>query len=178
MRIIAGKYKNYRFANYKGNNTRPTTDMVKESIFNVLEGILEFNGLYIADIFAGTGNIGLEFLSRGAASVISIEHHLPNIQYIQQIKNELDIKNWDIKKTDAMQFVSKNIQSFDIVFADPPYDYPLIHGFVDAIISSHWFNEKPCLFILEHVDRLKFENKALHLKKDYGNTSFSIFKSI
>ncbi len=177
MRIISGIYKNYRFANYKGNNTRPTTDMVKESIFNVLEGLVDIEGMQVVDIFAGTGNIGLEFLSRGAKSVVSIDNHLANIQFINNIKLELQIQNWEILKADALKFLTKNTQNFDIVFADPPYDYALIHNFVDTIITSDWFNKQSTIFILEHVDRLKFEYKALLLKKDYGNTSFSIFKS-
>ncbi|NQW43168.1 MAG: RsmD family RNA methyltransferase [Bacteroidetes bacterium] len=177
MRIIAGIYKNYRFPMYKGDNTRPTTDMVKESLFGILEGLIDFNQLKVVDIFAGTGNIGLEFISRNAENVLSIDSSFSNFKYISAVKKELKIKKWDILKLDAIKFIEQNTDTFDIIFADPPYDYPLIHNFVNSVLDSELFNKKTCYFILEHIDRLKFEHKCLFLKKDYGNTCFSIFKS-
>ncbi len=98
MRIIAGIYKNYRFPMYKGDNTRPTTDMVKESLFGILEGLIDFNQLKVVDIFAGTGNIGLEFISRNAENVLSIDSSFSNFKYISAVKKELKIKKWDILK--------------------------------------------------------------------------------
>lgn len=179
MRIIHGKYQGYKFPAYHGSNTRPTTDLVKESLFNTLSGYIELEGVTILDVFAGTGNIGLEFLSRGALSLQSVDHYDKNIRYMKAIQNELKIENWKIFKSDALKFVKNNTSEFDLIFADPPYDLPNLHEFVNVVLESEWFNlNENSLFVLEHADRLVFNNKNVILKKQYGNTSFTLFKPI
>lgn len=176
MRIVKGLFKGYQFKQFKGTHTRPTTDYCKESLFSFLENNLDFNQLNVLDLYSGTGNVSLEFLSRGAISLVSVDVNNLNIAYINNVKKELNIKHWDILKQDAIQFVLKNEKSYDLIFADPPYNDPNIFNLIQAIIKSSNFIQNNALFILEHESRLKFNNEYLFLNKEYGNTTFSFFK--
>jgi len=175
MRIIAGLYKGYQFKTYSGNNTRPTTDLAKESLFNSLHQLYPIEGSKVLDLFAGTGNIGLEFLSRGAESLISIDANFANIEFMQKIKKELGVKPWQITKWDALKFSKQLTIVPDIIFADPPYDFVQLHQLVDIITQAEWFINNNSLFILEHSDKLIFDSPYLFLKKQYGITCFSFF---
>jgi 16S rRNA (guanine966-N2)-methyltransferase len=176
MRIISGTLKSLKFPVYRGDNTRPTTDLAKQGIFNTLEQIVEFEGLEVIDLFAGTGNIGLEFLSRGAGRVDSVDHHSKNARYMQDINKSLKLEQWHIHKQDVVQFLKEQKLKADLLFADPPYDFPQIHDLVHLILGLEWFREREAILVLEHVDRLVFNQKELFLKKQYGDTSFSCFK--
>jgi 16S rRNA (guanine966-N2)-methyltransferase len=175
MRIIAGKYKGYQFKTYSGSNTRPTTDLAKESIFNTLQNITGIEGKKVLDLFAGTGNVGIEFLSRGASSLVSIDSNMANIRFMQEIEKQLDIKDWNILKTDALQYLKDSKDDFDIIFADPPYNYPQFHQLIGLVTNSTGFQSNNTMFILEHSDKLVFASTYLLNQKQYGNTCFSIF---
>lgn len=176
MRIIQGRLKGFRFPTYNGSNTRPTSDLVKESLFNILSAHIDVEGLSVCDLFAGTGNIGLEFVSRGAKSLISVDHFAANIQYMKKIKPLIDFDSWTIVKADVNHFISKIPKDVQLVFADPPYDLPNIHQLVNNILESDWFQSENAFFILEHNDRLIFNHKEVFLNKQYGITSFTFFK--
>lgn len=176
MRIVKGNFKGYQFKQFKGNHTRPTTDYCKESLFSFLENHLDFNQLNVLDLYSGTGNVSLEFLSRGANSLVSIDINSLNISYINNIKKELQIKQWDIIKQEAIQYISKNEHLFNLIFADPPYNDPNVFNLIQAIVQSDNFTQNNAIFILEHETRLKFNNEYLFLNKEYGNTTFSFFK--
>lgn len=178
MRIIAGTFKGFIFKTYHGDNTRPTTDLAKEGLFNTLDSIVDFKDLEVLDLFAGTGNIGLEFLSRGAAKVESVDHQVSNIRYMQDIRKSLNLEQWQIHRSDVMKFVTDKKAATNLVFADPPYDYPQIHDLVNTILGLEWFRSSGAILVLEHVDRLVFKQKEVFLKKQYGNTAFTCFKSV
>lgn len=175
MRIISGRYKGYKFKTYAGSNTRPTTDLAKESIFNSLQNITDFEGMSVVDLFAGTGNIGLEFLSRGASTLTSVDMNKANIRFMNSIQKELDLQNWNIVLSDALMFFKKTQGPINILFADPPYDYAHFHQLIADVTKSGLFLENGMVFILEHADKLVYDITYLHLKKQYGNTCFSIF---
>lgn len=151
--------------------------MAKEAIFSSLESIVDMEGLKVTDLFAGTGNIGLEFLSRGAAHVISVDKDDRNIRYMKDIREENHVPDWDIIKTDVLSFIKKGLPAADIIFADPPYDMPQVHDMVNMILSAPQFQSGDCLLVLEHVDRLVFNQKEVFLKKQYGNTCFTCFRA-
>lgn len=176
MRIIAGKYKGYQFRTYTGDNTRPTTDLAKESLFNSLGHIIATEGKKVLDLFAGTGNIGIEFLSRGALSLTSVDVNLANIRFMKSIEKELGIKDWHIVKSDALSYLTRPEAAHDIIFADPPYNYNQLHQLISLITNSAWFSQNDTLFILEHSDKLVFASPHLILQKQYGNTCFSFFR--
>lgn len=175
MRIIAGIYKGYQFKTYSGSNTRPTTDLAKESLFNALLNLYPIEDCKVLDLFAGTGNIGLEFLSRGAQSLVSIDANFANIEFMKKIKKELNITEWQITKWDALKYVKQIPTPPEIIFADPPYDFVQLHQLVDNITKAQWFEAHDSLFILEHSDKLIFDSPTLFLKKQYGSTCFSFF---
>lgn len=177
MRIIHGKYKGFQFPAFHGTNTRPTSDLVKESLFNILEAQIDLEGISVIDLFAGTGNIGLECLSRGAGQLISVDYMPNNIQYMNAIKKQFNLQEWQVLKMDALNFVAKNTESAQLIFADPPYDYAPIHNLVQNTLQADWFKNSQSIFVLEHVDRLVFKHKDVFLKKQYGNTAFTCFKS-
>lgn len=176
MRIIRGRFQGFRFPSYKGSNTRPSTDLVKESLFNTLDSIVDMDGLKVIDLFAGTGNIGLEFLSRGAESLISVDHYDKNIEYMKSIKKSLEIKDWKIVRSDVKKFLKSAELDADLIFADPPYDLPDIHDIVNSILDSEWFKVSNGIFVIEHVDRLVFTHNSVFLKKQFGNTSYTGFR--
>lgn len=176
MRVIQGQFKGYRFPEYKGENTRPTSDLVKESLMQILESMLNWEQTRVADLFAGTGNIGVECLSRGAAELISVDHDLRNIRYMQQVKRALGSDNWTIVRSDALVFLKGISRAPDLLFADPPYDYPHVHELLNLVRNAVWFKKGNTLFVLEHTDRLVFPDNDVLLKRKYGNTVFTCFR--
>lgn len=176
MRVVKGIFKGYQFKQFKGSHTRPTTDYCKESLFSFLENNLDFNQLQVLDLYSGTGNVSLEFLSRGAISLVSVDSNNLNTSYINNIKKELNINQWEIYKQDAIQYLLKNEIKFNLIFADPPYNDPNVFNLINTIVHSTNFLQNNVLFILEHETRLKFNNEYLFLNKEYGNTTFSFFK--
>ena len=124
MRIITGKYGRRRFQVPTNISARPTTDMARENIFNVLENWVDFEGLTALDLFSGTGAISFEFLSRGCAKVTSVEKASTQYNFIRKVKQMLNEKNLIQVKGDAFKFIETCAEQFDIIFADPPYDLP------------------------------------------------------
>ena len=120
MRIISGKYKGRRISPPKGLPVRPTTDMSKEALFNVLNNHFSFEGLKILDLIAGTGNISYEFASRGCTPITSVDGDFGCVKFIKQIAAEYDF-NIAATKSDVFKFLESSKTSYDIIFADPPY---------------------------------------------------------
>ena len=120
MRIISGKYKGRRINPPKGLPVRPTTDMSKEALFNVLNNHFNFDSLIVLDLFAGTGNISYEFASRGSSPITSVDGDFGCVKFIKQIAAEYDFPIAAVK-SDVFKFLEKCNTSFDIIFADPPY---------------------------------------------------------
>ena len=120
MRIISGKYKGRRISPPKGLPVRPTTDMSKEALFNVLNNHFSFEGLKILDLFAGTGNISYEFASRGSTPITSVDGDFGCVKFIKQVATEYDF-NIAATKSDVFTYLERCKTSYDIIFADSPY---------------------------------------------------------
>ena len=121
MRIISGKHKGRRITAPKNLPVRPTTDMSKESLFNILNNHFNFNGLKVLDLFSGTGNISYEFASRGAGPITSVDGDMGCVNFIKKTATELDLDISAIK-SDVFSFLERNKTTYDIIFADPPYN--------------------------------------------------------
>lgn len=121
MRIITGIYKGRHFEIPRSFKARPTTDFAKENIFNVLNGLIDFEDATALDLFAGTGSISLELVSRGCASVISVEADRDHAAFIKQCMSKIGVDNNILIKGDVFRFVKSCRQQFDFIFADPPY---------------------------------------------------------
>lgn len=178
MRIIRGKYGKRRFDVPRNITARPTTDFAKENIFNVIENVEDIEGKQVLDLFAGTGAISFEFLSRGAASVTSVEMAATQANFIRSVKEKLDDNALRVIKGDVFKFLASAKKPYDIVFADPPYDHPRF-GEIPSLILNSQLVKTGSLVILEHNDKYDFSNlPGFEQHRSYGSVNFSLFRII
>lgn len=176
MRIIRGKYKGKIISPPKGFNSRPTTDFAKESLFNILENKLDIPKLRVLDLFSGSGNISLEFLSRDCIDVVSIEINKKYSDHIKKQVSELFPLKGKVICTDAFRFCEKSNLDFDLIFADPPFDHKDLKTIPDLILNNESLN-KDVLIILEHPGKINFcEHTNFIEERKYGNIVFSFFR--
>lgn len=177
MRIISGKYKGRRISPPKGLPVRPTTDMSKEALFNVLNNYFNFSGLKVLDLFAGTGNISYEFASRGSDNITSVDGDFGCVKFIKQTASEFDFNIAGIK-SDVFKFLEKNNSSYDIIFADPPYDFDqaTFEKIVELVFANELLQEDG-MMIIEHSKYTKLDHMInFSFKKSYGGSIFSFFE--
>ena len=177
MRIISGKYKGRRINPPKNLPVRPTTDMSKEALFNVLNNHFSFEGLKVLDLFAGTGNISYEFASRGSSPITSVDSDFGCVKFIKQTAAEYDFPI-AATKSDVFKFLEKCNTSYDIVFADPPYglDQATFEKVVLLIFERNILNEEG-MMVIEHSKYTKLNHLAhFSFQKSYGGSVFSFFE--
>ncbi len=175
MRIVGGKYKNRRLHPPKEMEARPTTDFAKEGLFNVLHHSVAMEGIRVLDLFAGTGNISLEFLSRGATEVVSVEQDRKLFEFIQRTATELQEKGWRPVKSDVFPFLRAHRSKYDIVFADPPFYMESIESIPSLVMEAGLLNEDG-LLIVEHHDKLDLSYLPSYKQtRKYGLVHFSFF---
>lgn len=176
MRIISGKHKGKKINVPGGIKARPTTDFAKESLFNILEHLVDFSSLEVLDLFAGTGNISYEFASRGVPSITSVDMALSSYKFINSFafENEMPIK---CIKNDVFKYLKKPGKSYDLVFADPPYALRDIPKLPDLIFSNGWVKENG-IVIIEHGKETDFSNHPLLTNtRIYSRVNFSFFEA-
>ncbi|MBQ0136626.1 MAG: RsmD family RNA methyltransferase [Paludibacteraceae bacterium] len=173
MRIISGKYGGRRLAPPKNITARPTTDFAKESLFNLLNNRLDFEGLDMLDLFAGTGGIGMEFISRGARSVTSVELAHTQQNFIISACKQLGITNLSLVRSDVFKFINACRVQYDFIYADPPYaldKLPLLPDLVLPLLKADG------LFVLEHGKDNDFSTHPNFIEmRVYGSVHFSFF---
>jgi 16S rRNA (guanine966-N2)-methyltransferase len=177
VRIISGKYKGRRISPPKNLPVRPTTDMSKEALFNVLNNHFDFNGLKILDLFAGTGNISYEFASRGSDNITSVDGDFGCVKFIKETATEYDF-NIAAIKSDIFAFIDKCNSSYDIIFADPPYalDQKTFDKIVISIFEKELLHEDG-MMVIEHSKYTKLDHLInFSFKKIYGGSIFSFFE--
>lgn len=171
MRIISGIYRSRVLISPDSNNIRPTSDRAKETLFNILGNKIEFNGINCLDLFCGTGNLGLESLSRGAEKCSFVDKDIKLVQ--RNIEKLGASDNSSVFKADANEFLERNNHtSFDIIFCDPPYDY---NDYTKLIENVKLYKS---LLILEHSDKFKTDvefQKFILLRKKIGTVNFTLF---
>ena len=172
MRIIAGKNKGRIIKAPDNLPVRPTTDMAKEALFNILENRYYINKKKVLDLFSGTGNIAFEFASRGAENITSVDQHFHCCNFITKTATKLNYRI-DVRKMDCLDFLEKTKETFDIVFADPPYDFEHYEKLKNIILKKELVNKDGSL-IIEHDANTKFDGENMELRK-YGSVHFSIF---
>ncbi len=176
MRIIRGKYGKRRFDVPRNITARPTTDFAKENIFNVIENIEDIEGEDVLDLFAGTGAISLEFLSREAASVTAVEMAATQANFIRSVKEKLGDRALNVIRGDVFRYLSSAKRAFDIVFADPPYDHPEFAS-IPALILESGAVKPGSLVIIEHSDKHDFSAlPGFFEHRKYGSVNFSLFR--
>ena len=177
MRIVGGKYRGRIFTPGKIFKARPTTDMAKENLFNVLQNLTDFENIRALDLFAGTGSISYELASRGCTDITAVEINPAHVQFIKEVMEKLGEKHIRLVKSNAFVFAARIGEQFDLIFADPPYDHPKFGEVADLIFKNNLLKPDG-IFILEHsgqFDYSKYPNfKEL---RRYGSVHFSIFEA-
>ena len=176
MRIITGKYGGRKInPPSRMPYTRPTTDVAKEGLFNIIENNIAIEGLKTLDIFGGTGSISYELASRGAANLTIIEKDSKMHAFIQKSIEDLRIENCKVIKMDVFRFLETTNESYDFIFAGPPYALKNINDLPEIIREKKLLNSKGW-FILEHTPANNYEKEPLFKSsRNYGTTIFSIF---
>ena len=177
MRIISGKYKGRRISPPRGLPVRPTTDMSKEALFNVLNNHFNFEGLKILDLFAGTGNISYEFASRGSTPITSVDGDFGCVKFIKQVATEYDF-NIAATKSDVFTYLERCKTSYDIIFADPPYglDQKTFEKIIGLVFEKELLNPDG-MMVIEHSKYTKLDHMIhFSLQKSYGGSIFSFFE--
>ena len=175
MRIIRGKYGRRRFDVPTNISARPTTDFARENIFNVLENLIDFEGKTALDLFAGTGAITFELLSRGCAEVTAVEKAATQYNFIRKVAQQLNVSNLRLIKGDVFRFLD-GAAPFDFIFADPPYDMPDFAAVPGKILGSKLL--KPgTLVVVEHSRNHDFSQlPGFFEHRVYGSVNFSLFR--
>lgn len=175
MRIIGGKYGRRRFDVPTNITARPTTDFARENIFNVLNNYIDFEDVDALDLFAGTGAVSFELLSRGCRHVTSVEKAPVQQRFITKVAQTLGADNFNLVRGDALRFICSSPRSYGIIFADPPYD---MEGFSDipAAVLGSKLVAPGTIFIIEHNKHHDFSSlKHFKEHRAYGSVNFSIF---
>lgn len=175
MRIIRGKYGRRRFDVPTNITARPTTDFARENIFNVLENMVDFEGAQALDLFAGTGAVSFEFLSRGCRTVTAVEKAATQYNFIRKVAAILQDSGMHVVRADVHRFLQTAHYAYDIVFADPPYNLPEFDDIPREVLASKVL--KPgSIFVLEHSGKHDF-SQLPHFRehRSYGSVNFSIF---
>jgi 16S rRNA (guanine(966)-N(2))-methyltransferase RsmD len=176
MRIISGVHKGRRLSAPKKLPIRPTTDMAKEGLFNLLQHRLHLQGLRVLDLFAGSGNISYEFGSRGAELITAVDQHQGCVRFIQKTSEELDLPIEAVRSS-AHTFLDKNRRQYDLIFADPPYDFEknVLLELIATSLTGDTLGAEG-YFILEHRPQIDFESHEYFLEsRKYGSSVFSFF---
>ena len=176
MRIIRGKYGRRRFDVPTNITARPTTDFARENIFNVIENLIDIEGVEALDLFAGTGAITFELLSRGAASVTAVEKASTQQRFIAKVAAELGADNLKLVRGDVRRFVAAEPASFDFIFADPPYDLPDFDEIAMKVLGGNLLRPGGTM-ILEHSSRHSYADHPWYAEhRAYGSVNFTIFR--
>jgi 16S rRNA (guanine(966)-N(2))-methyltransferase RsmD len=177
MRIITGILKGRRLQLPGGLDVRPTTDRVKEGLFSVMASRRYIQNCTVLDLFAGSGNLGFEALSRGAKDVLFVDHERRNIQYIEKMAKEFEMEEQVRTATlDAAHFLQGPAIPYDIIMADPPYVYREVEQIVKAVIDGGWLKDGGWL-VFEHNKHHDFsEHPHFLFEKEYGRTYLSFLQ--
>ena len=176
MRIITGQFKGRHFDIPRTFKARPTTDFAKENIFNVLNGYIDFDGITALDLFAGTGSISLELVSRGCKEVVSVEKDRDHARFIADCMKKINAENDILIRGDVFRFLKSCHQKFDLIFADPPYALPELDTLPDLVFEHDLLADNG-VFVFEHGKHNDFSaHPRFKEHRSYGSVNFSIFR--
>ncbi len=178
MRIITGLYKGRTIKTVDDLSVRPATGRVRQTLFNMLANRIDFDGIRVLDLFAGSGSLGLEALSRGAAQVTFVEQSELAIGFIEQNVHALDCEDAvEILPMDAMGFLEARHETYDLVFADPPYSFAQTDR-IPGLLFHHGMISPGGYLLIEHSTELRFESTPLYVagpEKKFGRTLVTFF---
>ena len=176
MRIISGSCGGRTINPPKNLRARPTTDFAKENLFNVLGNVVDFEGIDVLDLFAGTGSISYEFASRGAASVTSVEINAVHYNFIRATAKSFGLTNIQPVKANVFLYLKSCAKKYDVIFSDAPYDLEGSEAVVDMVLEKGLLKEGG-IFIFEHSKDKDFSSHPRFSRlRSYGSVQFSIFE--
>lgn len=177
MRIISGEFKGRRITAPKKLPVRPTTDMAKEALFNIINNLYYFDEISVLDLFSGTGNISYEFASRGTENITCVDSHSGCVRFINETADtfEMDLKTI---KSDVFKFLEQPKEQFTLVFADPPYNFSDDDFLkIPNLVFENTFLENNGMLIVEHSKQTNLSSHTNYsYSKSYGGNVFSFFK--
>ncbi len=177
MRIIGGKLKGKIFNAPAKLPVRPTTDMAKEALFNILYNTYDFENCNVLDLFSGTGSISIEFASRGIKHVTAVDKHPGCVYWLKSVVEQYQLQI-DAQKGDTFKFLAQDNNQYELIFADPPYDLPNISMIPQLVIQNNLLSDNGTL-IVEHPPMLKLNQLSGFTEvRKYGNSSFSFFEKV
>ena len=175
MRVISGTLGGRKFFPPNNLPTRPTTDFAKTGLFNILNNHFDFSAVSFLDLFSGTGSLSYEFASRGAPRIVAVDQDRGAVQFIKKMKEEWKLNALDVQKNDVFRFLEYNKDTFDIIFAGPPYPLTNIDELPGRVLGKNILKEGGW-FILETDQRHKYgQFTELKQVRNYGQTHFHIF---
>lgn len=177
MRIVSGKHKGRRISAPKKLPVRPTTDMAKEALFNILNNRFYFDELNVLDLFAGTGNISYEFASRGTSAITAVDSDAGCVAFIAKIAREMAMEITPIK-SDAFNYLKKVHSKSDVIFADPPYGISLeAFASIPFLVFENGLLHDNGLLVVEHSDQTDLSSLPYFSnQRKYGSSLFSFFE--
>lgn len=176
MRVITGIYKGRHFDIPRSFKARPTTDFAKENIFNVINGYIDMEGARALDLFAGTGSISLELLSRGCKPVVSVEMDRDHAAFIRECMIKIGVEDNILIRGDVFRFIKSCKQQFDLIFADPPYALPNLPTIPELILAKDMLAPGG-LLVFEHGKHNDFSAVLGFVEhRSYGSVNFSLFR--
>ena len=177
MRIISGTLGRRKLHPPENLPVRPTTDLAKESLFNILNNLIDFEDIAMLDLFAGTGSIGFEFISRDAREVCAVDINAGCARFIEKTATEFRVDTLKTFQTDVFSFLKHTLKKFDVIFADPPYDMPNISTLPDIIFEKQLLLPDGML-IIEHSREIDFKaHPQFSQHRNYGKVNFSFFRN-
>ena len=176
MRIIGGEWGGRKIhPPSKMPFTRPTTDIAKEGLFNIIQSNRDITGLKTLDLFGGTGSISFELASRGASDLTIVEKDTQMLAFIRKTAETLKLSRLKIIPSDVFRFLKSNHDQYDFIFAGPPYALENIDQIPEYVTSGNLLRENGW-FVLEHTPRNRYTGTPLFVtERNYGTTIFSIF---
>jgi 16S rRNA (guanine966-N2)-methyltransferase len=178
MRIISGSHKSRLIRPPSNLPVRPTTDVAKEGLFNILANRIDFELLDVLDLFAGTGSISYEFASRGAAVIHTVDIEKRCVDFIRKASEEFEFSNIKVVRNDVFSFIKICHVKYDVIFADPPYEMHNVE-LLPELIFDKGILKKNGYFILEHTASYSFsKHPCFKEQRKYGKVNFSFFMPV
>jgi len=178
MRIISGSHRGRVLRPPQGLPVRPTTDLAKESLFNILNNYIDFEEIRVLDLFTGTGSIAMEFASRSSLAVLGVDISSRCIDYISKMATDLKFNNLSAVQANVFTYLSRSKGNYDVIFADPPYDMPDREKIPELIFENNWLADDGW-FVLEHDRNLNFKDHVFFIEeRRYGKVHFSFFRKL
>jgi 16S rRNA (guanine(966)-N(2))-methyltransferase RsmD len=176
MRIIGGEWGGRKIhPPSKMPFTRPTTDIAKEGLFNIIQSNRELEGLKTLDLFGGTGSISFELASRGATDLTIVEKDNQMLAFIRKTSESLGLTHLKVVSSDVFRFIRNTKEQYDFIFAGPPYALETIDQIPELVVAGNLL-KKNGWFVLEHTPRNRYSGYPLFVtERNYGTTIFSIF---